>query len=164
MILIALGANLPSRFGSPPDTFAAVLSELDAHDVIVKCCSSLWKTAPVPVSDQPWYYNQVVEVSTELAPLSLLQKLHDIEAEMGRTREVRNEARVIDLDLIAYNDCIMNDIEGAVVPHPRMHERLFVLGPMHEIAPHWRHPVIGLTVNSLLNALEGSQEAEREIK
>lgn len=157
MIFIALGANLSSQFGSPEETLRLALKKLDAHGVKVLSCSRIWLTEPVPVSDQPLYRNAVASISTELSPHQLLSLLHTIEAEFGRIRSERNEARVIDLDLIAYNDAVINS-QGIQIPHPRMHERAFVLVPLQELSAEWRHPVLDKTAEELLALLPNQSD------
>jgi 2-amino-4-hydroxy-6-hydroxymethyldihydropteridine diphosphokinase len=122
--------------------------------------SSTWLTAPVPVSDQPWYHNEVVAVETDLSPFGLLEALQGIEAEFGRVRTVRNAPRLLDLDLIAYDDVILNKPE-LIVPHPRMHKRAFVLLPLREIAQHWEHPGLRVSLGDLIRNLPEGQEAKK---
>lgn len=152
MILVAIGANLPSRFGTPQDACLAALSWLEQDgDVKILERSHWWETAPVPISDQPWYVNGVVSVETDLSPEDLLQRLHLIEAGMGRVRTVPNAPRVIDLDLLAYGEtCCETPL---TLPHPRLHLRMFVLGPLCDIAPDWRHPTSNRTAKALRDAL-----------
>lgn len=159
MIIIALGANLPSRFGAPLETLAAAQRALAARGLALVSASRIWLTAPVPVSDQPWYHNAVVGAETVLPPAGVLDVLQSIECDFGRVRAERNAPRILDLDLIAYHDEILEQ-PGLAVPHPRMHERAFVLRPMQEIAPgDWRHPVLGKTLAELVAALPEDQDA-----
>jgi 2-amino-4-hydroxy-6-hydroxymethyldihydropteridine diphosphokinase len=159
-ILIALGANLPTeRFGAPADTVRAAIDVLAGTDgICVKKISSFYETAPVPVSDQPWYVNAVIRVETVLSPHDLLVRLHEIEADFGRVRVMRNEARVLDLDLIAYGRQVLGDDSGLIVPHPRLHERAFVLLPVRDVAGDWVHPVLQQSIASLVGALPEGQE------
>jgi 2-amino-4-hydroxy-6-hydroxymethyldihydropteridine diphosphokinase len=153
MILIGLGANLPSReHGAPQATLEAALDRLAAEGIAIIARSSWYRTAPVPASDQPWYVNGVAAVATTLEPAALLAVLHRVEAAFGRVRRERNEPRPIDLDLLAYDDRVSRDAPP-LLPHPRLHERGFVLRPLAEIAPGWRHPASGATVEALLAAL-----------
>ena len=139
LVLIGLGANLPSPYGEPPATLRAALDRLAAAGVKTLRRSRFWHSAPVPVSDDPWYVNAVAAVETDLPPERLLAVLHEIEAEFGRVRSIVNAPRLIDLDLLAYGREIR--AEGApLLPHPRMAERAFVLLPLADIAPAWRHP------------------------
>ena len=160
MILIGLGANLEGPFGPPDLALRALPYIFKAHNIIITAGSSIWKTAPVPLSDQPWYYNAVCSVKTDLDPLSLLREIKRIEFEFGRKSSVLNAPRVIDLDLLAYDDKIstQNDL---IVPHPRLHERAFVLYPLKEIAPDWVHPVSGQLINDMVKNLPDTQKFER---
>lgn len=160
MILIALGANLPSRFGMPEDTLKAAQRELGLRGVRVLQCSDVWLTAPVPVSDQPWYRNTVMRVATDSEPGVLLKLLKEIERDFGRQHAERNAARVLDLDILAYGDVVIDD-EVCCLPHPRLHERAFVLYPMHEVAADWRHPVLGLSVSEMIARLPEGQVIEK---
>ena len=154
MILIALGANLyHPRFGPPQATCEAALAALSAHGITVLARSAWFRTAPVPVSDQPWFVNGVASVATSLDPSALLSILHEVEAEFGRVRQVRNEARVLDLDLLAYDERVSKSLEAPILPHPRMAERAFVLFPLEDLAPDWVHPVLGQSARALKAAL-----------
>jgi 2-amino-4-hydroxy-6-hydroxymethyldihydropteridine diphosphokinase len=115
----------------------------------------------VPASDQPRYVNGVVLVETGLAPADLLAHLHDIEAAFGRVRRGRNEARVLDLDLLAYGRRIAAAPARPTLPHPRLAERAFVLLPLSEVAPGWRDPVDGGPVAEMIAALVPGQDIRR---
>jgi 2-amino-4-hydroxy-6-hydroxymethyldihydropteridine diphosphokinase len=161
VILIALGSNLASEtYGNPQNICEAALDALRTRGISVVARSRWFRTAPVPVSDQPWFVNGVASVATTLDPVGLLVLLHDVEDEFGRTRGVRNEARVLDLDLIAYGDRVLDGPEPPLLPHPRMHERAFVLLPLADIAPGWRHPKSGAALADLIAALPADQQAE----
>ncbi len=160
MILIGLGANLDSIYGSPEETILKAISLFDEYDISVIAVSSIWKSAPVPLSDQPWYKNAVCLVDTNLCPYELLSVLSKIEGVLGRTRRLPNEARVLDLDLLSYNDVVIDD-KNLNLPHPRMSERAFVLYPLQEIAPKWLHPKSGKTVSELIKLLPKDQEIEK---
>jgi len=161
MILIGLGSNLPSEAGGPRETIEAALHALGDAGIAVERRSRFYRTAPVPVSDQPWYVNAVAAVTTKLPPRDLLAALHRIEAQFGRVRRERNEARPLDLDLLAYDGRIESGENGGpILPHPRLHERAFVLLPLADIAPDWRHPISGKSVAELIAALPPGQTAE----
>lgn len=160
VILIALGANLPSRaYGSPLQTCEAALAALAARGVRIVRRSRWYESEPVPPSDQPPFVNGVAQVATDLPPAELLALLHRIERDFGRTRRQRNEARVIDLDLLAYDDRVSAAGEKPELPHPRLTERAFVLLPLAELAPDWRHPVSGRTAADLAADLPPGQVA-----
>lgn len=158
MIFIGLGANLPSRAGAPRDTLAAALADLERAGVRVLGRSAWVETAPVPVSDQPWFVNAVAAVETRLPPTDLLALLHRIEADYGRERTVVNGARTLDLDLLSYHDMVNGGPEAPLLPHPRLAERAFVLRPLAELAPDWRHPATGRPIGDLLAGLDPAQE------
>jgi 2-amino-4-hydroxy-6-hydroxymethyldihydropteridine diphosphokinase len=158
MILIAFGANLPGRFGSPLEALQQAVSALEARAVHVTRSSRIWLTAPVPVSGQPDYHNAVAAVETDLSPLALLETMQAVETEFGRVRTVRNAPRVLDLDLIAYHDDVI-DRPAMIVPHPRMHRRAFVLKPLADIAPGWVHPALGIPLADLIRDLPVDQIA-----
>lgn len=162
MIIVALGANLPSRFGGPAETIEAAKLKMVEEGLVISRSSRTWLTAPVPVSDQPWYHNAVVSIKTDLDPFQLLSCLQSIENDFGRTRILRNEPRVLDLDLVAYNNQII-DRPALIVPHPRMHERAFVLLPMADIVSAedsaWIHPVSGAHLDGLIALIPPEQMA-----
>lgn len=152
-ILIALGANLPSSHGSPRQTCDAVLPELERRGIRVLSRSRWFESAPVPVSEQPWFINGVIAVETRLAPTRLLAVLHEIERLFGRARREINAARMIDLDLICYGDMVSDGPEPPILPHPRLRDRAFVLLPLADIAPDWRHPATRDRVADMIDAL-----------
>ncbi len=160
MILIGLGANLDSRYGTPEETLSTCCSFLEQRQIKVLKSSNIWKSAPVPLSDQPWYRNAVCLIETDLPSHDLLKALAAIEEESGRVRHGRNAPRVLDLDLLAYNrDTLCDDILS--LPHPRMHERAFVLYPLKEVAPQWVHPVLDSSINTMLENMPSGQEIVR---
>jgi 2-amino-4-hydroxy-6-hydroxymethyldihydropteridine diphosphokinase len=162
-IFVGVGANLThERYGTPQHTLEAALEELGHRGVRTLRLSPWYRTAPVPASDQPWYVNAVAEVASELPADALLAELHAVEAEFGRRRTVPNAARPIDLDLLDYHGEIAPSGPGrAILPHPRMIGRAFVLRPLADLAPGWRHPVTGQSIGELLAALPVDQVAER---
>jgi 2-amino-4-hydroxy-6-hydroxymethyldihydropteridine diphosphokinase len=161
MILIGLGANLESpEFGPPPKSLEAALRLIAERGPRIVARSRWYRSAPVPPSDQPWFVNGVAAVETVLEPVALLQVLHDVEARFGRVRRERNEARVLDLDLLAYDDRVSAEGETPVLPHPRLQDRAFVLRPLAEVAPYWRHPRLNRTATELLAALPPESTAE----
>jgi 2-amino-4-hydroxy-6-hydroxymethyldihydropteridine diphosphokinase len=153
-VFIALGANLASEYGAPRETLEAALLRFAGLGLQVLRRSSWWRSPAQPDAAQPDFVNGVVEVNTELAAGATLLALHQLEAAFGRVRRQRWEARVLDLDLLDYRGAISDGSGGPVLPHPRLAERLFVLLPLREIAPAWRHPVSQAGLDSLISAAQ----------
>jgi 2-amino-4-hydroxy-6-hydroxymethyldihydropteridine diphosphokinase len=156
VILIGLGSNLPSSAGAPERTLRAALTALESVDVHVVARSRFYESEPVPRSDQPLFVNAVAALTTTLSPERLLARLHEIEASFGRLRRERNEARTLDLDLLDFDGLVRDGDVAPILPHPRLSSRAFVLAPLADIAPEWRHPVSGRSAADLLAALPES--------
>lgn len=164
-VLIGLGANLSAPgYDTPRATLTAALARLAELGVVTVERSRWYQTAPVPASDQPWYTNAVARLSTQHDPATLLALLLRVEAEFGRVRGARDAARVIDLDIVDYAGLANWNTPPApgepLLPHPRAHERAFVLRPLAELVPNWRHPVLQRGVDALIAALPPEQVAE----
>jgi len=150
---IALGSNLPSRFGMPADNLREAIHRLDDLGTVT-AVSRFHETEPVGYADQPRFLNAVVLIETEVSPLALLRGLLAIEHTMGRDRASTppKGPRIIDLDLLLYGDLVV-DVPGLTLPHPALHERRFVLAPLAELAPNWKHPTLELSIQELLRGL-----------
>lgn len=172
--IIALGANLPSTERDVSETLRSALGILHAEpNISISAVSRLWRTPAFPPGAGPDYVNAVALIATTLLPEALLARLHAIEADFGRDRGTgRWSSRVLDLDLVGLDDLVLPDgatlrrwidldadrqrvetPDRLLLPHPRMQDRGFVLGPLAEIAPGWHHPLTGLTVAAMLAAL-----------
>ena len=179
---IALGANEPSAIGAPLATLEEALRLL-AESGARPVATSRWRrSAAFPPGSGPDFVNGAATVETALAAGDLLAVLHDVERRLGRERRKRWGPRVCDLDLLAYGETIapdpdeverlmaLGDAAGEapppdrmILPHPRMHERAFVLAPLADIAPDWRHPLLGQTVREMLGGLDAERLAEIEV-
>lgn len=177
--LLALGANLAPEGMAPQDTLHAALSLLEDRAGSSPKVSRFFRTPAFPPGSGPDFVNAAALLPWPHPPEALLALLHQIEAELGRTRRTRWEARIIDIDLIALGDRVLPDPETQdywqglslaqaatqtpdrlILPHPRLAERSFVLVPLADIAPDWRHPVTGLSVSEMLAARPADERAE----
>ncbi|SHF55310.1 2-amino-4-hydroxy-6-hydroxymethyldihydropteridinediphosphokinase [Desulfacinum infernum DSM 9756] len=151
---IGFGGNM----GDPETTCREALALLgDMEGIRLAAVSSLYRTQPVGVEDQAWFLNGVLACRTRLGPEDLLRQLLAVENRFGRKRTVRWGPRTLDLDILFYGEQVL-DLPGLTIPHPRAHERRFVLEPLVEIAPKLRHPILGVTVARLL--AEASVQAQ----
>ena len=155
---IGLGANLtPAGYRNPREGCEAALVALQEEGIFLDQVSNWYETAPVPISDQPWYLNAVALATTSGDAALTLAALHRIESKFGRVRGIRNEARVLDMDLLDFNGQ-RNQSPSLMLPHPRMHQRAFVLLPLRELCPKWYHPVTGISIDDLIAKLPSCQK------
>ena len=144
-VFLGLGSNLGAREA----TLLEARRELLARGFHEQAASRLYVTEPVGGPPQPWYLNQVLGGETALSPRRLLRECRAVERRHGRQRGVRNAPRTLDVDILMYGDAV-RDTPALQLPHPRLHERRFVMVPLAEIAPELRHPRLGLSVRELL--------------
>lgn len=157
MILIAAGSNLHFCGHDSQDIVLRAFKAIGRMSHL-KQVSSLYKTPAWPDPSDPPFVNAVAEIETDMAPEALLASLHAVEAGFGRRRSERNAPRSLDLDLLAYHDLVRPDDDGGpILPHPRLESRAFVLVPLAEIAPDWRHPESGATAGELLHAVDAAE-------
>ena len=154
-VFIGLGTNLGDRVDNLKTAQGHIKRFID-----IVSRSSLYETEPVDYEQQGWFLNMVVEGLTRLAARDLLKHLLDTEKEMGRHRVLRKGPRIIDLDILFYGSDIIEQ-DDLVVPHPEIQNRGFVLTPLNEIAPQFRHPLLQKDVSRLLNELPTAKEVKR---
>lgn len=172
LIIVALGANVTSHVGKPYETLQIALKLINQREFDVLRVSSWWRSPAFPAESGGDFVNAIASLRSALLPSDILRQFHEVEAELGRVRQKRWEPRSCDLDLIAYGYQVAPDMaeverlmalgltaidqpppDQLILPHPRMHERGFVLAPMAEVAPDWRHPILGKTTAEMLAAL-----------
>ena len=147
-VIVALGCNDKGAWTSCREALEAALARFRSEGIDVVARSGWWSSLAWPDPSDPPFLNGVVIVRTDHEPHALMAALGRIEDAFGRRRSVRNAPRTLDLDLIAYGRS-SGDLEGLILPHPRAAERRFVMGPLAEIAPDWRHPTGGRTAREL---------------
>jgi 2-amino-4-hydroxy-6-hydroxymethyldihydropteridine diphosphokinase len=146
--VVALGGNLPGAYASSAALLDAALARLAQERLTVLAWSDWWVSAAWPDASALPFMNGVALVKTHLSPLGLLSRLRAIECAFGREEGLRNAPRTLDLDLIAYGRRVL-ETPDLTLPHPRASERLFVMGPLAQVAPGWTHPVSGLTATQM---------------
>ena len=161
MIVVALGSNRDGPWGPPRAAVQRALAELDRGPIRLVAASRLLVSAPFGRLNQQAFVNAVCVIETHLPPEALMRRLHSLERAAGRRRGSRWGPRSLDLDLIDYHGLMRRPPSRLVLPHPGIAERIFVLKPVAEIAPGWRHPLRKATAAQLLRRLTGtSQGAE----
>jgi len=154
---IGLGSNIGDKVANLKKAIEE-LGKIQGNKVLA--VSSFYKTEPVGGVEQDWFVNAAAKVETGLAPKSLLKALLDIEKNLGRVRDIKWGPRIIDLDILLYDDLIIAE-EGLIIPHPYLYERGFVLVPLAEIAAEVMHPELKKSMSELMNGLHDNKKIER---
>tara|TARA_B100001123_G_C15163139_1_gene968270 strand:- start:2 stop:490 length:489 start_codon:yes stop_codon:yes gene_type:complete len=157
LIYIGIGSNLKGKDNETPlQNCKKAISKLN-KEVTISKVSSLYKSEPIPISKQPWFVNCIAKIKTNKSPLELLKFLLNLEEVFGRVRQKKNEARIIDLDIVDYKNQIIYKKNKLITPHPRMHKRSFVLLPLKELCPKWIHPIKKKSIDDLIKDLDNKQ-------
>ena len=154
-VYLGLGSNI----GDTEKNLRKAVEALRKRGTIAGA-SSLYRTEPVGFVNQPWFLNQVICLETKLSPENLLKETQQIENSLGRERTVRWGPRTLDIDILLYNNLVL-EIKELAIPHPRMHERRFILAPFAEIVPQETHPIIHKTIQQLLEITPDSSMIEK---
>ncbi len=149
-VYLSLGSNQGRR----EEHLQQAVDALPAAGVFLKRCSPVYETEPQDVPNQPWFLNVVIEAETELLPMQLLAKTGGVEHALGRERRLAKGPRIIDIDILFFGRFVIESAK-LVVPHPRLHQRRFVLQPLADLAPDLRHPVFLSSIRELLAKVEG---------
>lgn len=176
---LALGSNLPFGEWSPIETLKEALRSLSSEDITVDAISEFYRTPCFPAGAGPDYVNAAARLRSDLRPHDMLRRLHEVELDFGREREVRWGMRTLDLDLVAAGDQVLPDLatfekwrtlptemqmastpDTLILPHPRLQDRAFVLVPLRDIAADWVHPVLNRSVAEMCDALSPDALAE----
>ncbi|MEX0312102.1 MAG: 2-amino-4-hydroxy-6-hydroxymethyldihydropteridine diphosphokinase [Tateyamaria sp.] len=172
-----MGSNMSSDVGSPSDALQKAVAKLEDSGAVIRAQSRFFQTSAVPAGSGPDFVNAALCIDAPWSATEAIARLHEIEAQLGRRRVTRWEQRVIDLDLLAHGDSIRPNVATVrtwmdlpqneqqakapgqlLLPHPRMHERAFVLVPLADVAPDWIHPITRRSVSQMRDALS---EADR---
>ena len=155
MIILAIGSNLPSKFGNRFKNIELVIKNLEEKDIEVINKSSFYETPSYPDKNNPKFINVVIEVKTKLSPVKLASNLILIEKIYGRTRNKKNDPRTCDIDIIDYDKKIVKSTinQNLIIPHPKMHKRNFVLVPLFDVSKTWIHPVKKTSIKELVDLL-----------
>jgi len=159
MIFLGIGSNLDSRSGNRFENIKKTIFFLNLEKIKILKYSSFYESPSYPKKTNPKFINNIVEVETNFSPIILLKKINKIEKIMGRIRSIKNEPRVCDIDIIDYNNNIINS-KSLNLPHKSVENRNFVLFPLKEICPNWIHPVTNRKIDILINNLDIAKRNE----
>ena len=153
MIFLSIGSNLISKFGDRISNIKKIIVHLNLNNVKVVKTSSYFETPSYPNKKNPKFINIVAEILWNKEPLELLNKISFIEKTLGRTRNVKNEPRICDIDIVDFKGIILKS-KNLTLPHVNMENRNFVLFPLQEVCPDWKHPLNNMKIDELINNLD----------
>ena len=160
MVILSLGSNLNSKFGDRVENLNLAVSYLEKEGIIINKKSSKYETPSYPNQDNPKFINMVILITTHLEPKDLMDVLIMVEKKLGRQRKNKNDPRTCDIDIIDYKNQILNckyNEQNLDIPHAEMRNRNFVLIPLHEIFPDWKHPKTNENLTALINNLSDEE-------
>jgi len=166
MIILSLGSNLTSIYGDRFETLKFAIFFLESYGIIIKKKSSFYESESFPNKKNPKFINIIISVKTDLPPVDLMSVLIHIEKKLGRIRNKKNDPRTCDIDIIDYNGEILNfnyQEHGLTIPHKSLSCRNFVLVPLNEIEPNWKHPKTNEAVSSLIDKI-GEEDRKSILK
>ncbi len=152
MIFLGIGSNLNSKYGNRFLNIKKTIQFISIEKIKIKKISSFYETPSYPNQKNPKFINVIIEVESQLSPENLLKKILFVEKKMKRRRVLKDEPRICDIDIIDFNNIIINK-KNINLPHPRAHERNFVLFPLKEICPMWIHPLMNKKIDDLIEDL-----------
>ena len=159
MIFLGIGSNLESQFGNRFSNIKRTIKLIEYEKIIIKKISNYYETPSYPNKKNPRFINIVIQIDFQFSYEILLKKILIIEKKMGRTRTNKNEPRTCDIDIIDFKGKILNK-KNIILPHPKPHERSFVLFPLKEICPIWIHPILNKNVDVLIKELSSKTSNE----
>jgi len=161
MKILAFGSNLPFKNNSPQDNIEKAYEVLSKNGIKILNKSSIYRSEAYPNKNDPEFRNSVVSIDTDLEPDVLLKIILKIEESFDRKRYVKNSPRTLDIDIICFDDIVLNE-KNLIIPHPEIQNRLFVLLPIQEINKNWLHPVLTKSVTNIIK--EFDQKALNTVK
>ncbi|UWR22898.1 2-amino-4-hydroxy-6-hydroxymethyldihydropteridine diphosphokinase [Sulfitobacter sp. S190] len=178
-LLVAVGSNRASTSGGPVEIIQAGFEAIENRGAAIRACSRFYRTPAFPAGNGPDFVNAAIVLDAPWSPQQAVEVLHEVESLMGRTRRERWGERTLDLDLLGVGQTVLPDAQThaywrnlpleaqmqqtptqLIVPHPRLHERAFVLVPLADVAPDWVHPVLGRSVREMCDDLPSQARAE----
>lgn len=154
MKILALGSNLSFNNNTPEENINSAYQFITNNDIKILKRSHIYKSEAYPNKSDPLFCNSAISIETDLKPEELLNVILDVEKKFGRERKKKNNPRTLDIDIISYDNLILNENDKLVIPHPHLHKRLFVLLPLKDISQEWKHPVFLKTTQEFIEEFD----------